>query len=189
MDIETKSDSANKRMNSLVAVTVVILSVFTAVSKIKDDNIVQAIQTAKADSVDSWNEYQAARMKLRIVEAANQTIRLTANLPGLDAEAVATERKRNDEAIAGYDASSKTLFGKAKGLEASIEKLNFQDDQFDISDALISIAIAAAAVAALTESWMLLCLAWVSGGTGIVMGLAGFLGWGLHPDWLVKLLT
>jgi hypothetical protein len=189
MDIETKTESANKRLNSLVAVTVVILSVFMAVSKIKDDNIVQAIQTAKADSVDSWNEYQAARVKLRIVDQANQTLRLTANLPGLDATAVATEMQKNDAAIKGYDESSKKLFEKAKGLEATIEKLNFQDDQFDISDALISIAIAVAAVAALTESFMLLALGWLSGGTGIVMGLAGFLGWGLHPDWLVKLLT
>lgn len=189
MDIETKTESSNKRMNSLVAVTVVILSVFMAVSKIKDDNIVQAIQTAKADSVDSWNEYQAARVKLRIVDQANQTLRLTANLPGLDAAAVAAEMQKNDAAIKGYDESSKKLLEKAKGLEASIEKLNFQDDQFDISDALISIAIAVAAVAALTESFMLLLLGWISGGTGIVMGLAGFLGWGLHPDWLVKLLT
>lgn len=189
MDIETKTESSNKRLNSMVAVTVVVLSVFMAVSKIKDDNVVQAMQVAKADSVDSWNEYQAARLKLRIVDQSSQALRLTAKLPGVDGAAVAQEIARNDAEVARYEESSKRLNEKAKGLEASIEKLNFQDDQFDISDALISIAIAVAAVAALTESWGLLALGWLSGGSGILMGLAGFLGWGLHPDWLVKLLT
>jgi len=32
-------------------------------------------------------------------------------------------------------------------------------------------------------------LSWVFGGFGLVMGLAGLLGWSIHPDWLVKLLT
>jgi len=57
-----------KRLNDLVAITVVILSVFMAVTKIKDDNIVQAMQLAKADAVDSWAEYQAARIKLHLDE-------------------------------------------------------------------------------------------------------------------------
>ena len=59
MDVEIGTDSANRRLNRLVAITVVILSVFGAVTKIKDDNIVQAMQKAKSESVDAWAEYQA----------------------------------------------------------------------------------------------------------------------------------
>ena len=58
MDADVKTDGSNRRLNNLVAVTVVILSVFMAVSKIKDDNVTQAMQKAKQESVDAWAEYR-----------------------------------------------------------------------------------------------------------------------------------
>jgi hypothetical protein len=190
VDIETKAESANKKLNNMVAVTVVVLSVFLAVSKIKDDNIVQAIQAAKADSVDAWAEYQSARLKLHLAEAALQQARIAAAMAGADQAVIAEERRKDEQAIKTYGERSQALMAKAQGLEKSIESLNFKDDQFDLSDALISIAIAVAAVSALIESWWLLAgLAWVAGGLGIVMGFAGFAGWDLHPDFIIKLLT
>jgi hypothetical protein len=39
MDADVKTEGDDKRLNNLVAITVVILSVFMAVSNIKDDNI------------------------------------------------------------------------------------------------------------------------------------------------------
>ena len=50
MDADVKTEGSDKRLNDLVAVTVVILSVFMAVSNIKDDNINQAMQKAKSES-------------------------------------------------------------------------------------------------------------------------------------------
>ena len=44
-------------------------------------------------------------------------------------------------------------------------------------------------VAALAESPWVLAVAWVFGGLGMVMGVAGFAGWGLHPDFLAKFLS
>ena len=73
---------------------------------------------------------------------------------------------------------------KAKALEAEYERLNFRDDQFDMSDAFLSIAIALAAVAALVDAFWLLCVAWGSGAFGILVGGAGFLGYSLRPEWI-----
>ena len=42
----------------------VILSVFMAVCNIKDNNIGQVMQKAKADAADSWSEYQATGQHL-----------------------------------------------------------------------------------------------------------------------------
>ena len=64
MDADVKTESSDKRLNNLIAVTVVILSVLMAVSNIKGGNIGQAMQKAKTESVDAWAEYQAARLKL-----------------------------------------------------------------------------------------------------------------------------
>jgi len=66
MEVELKSEGGAKWLNAAVAVTVVIISTFMAVSKVKDDNIVQAMQKAKSESVDAWTEYQSARIKLHV---------------------------------------------------------------------------------------------------------------------------
>jgi len=63
------------------------------------------------------------------------------------------------------------------------------DDQFDLSEAALSIAIALLGVSALTRKKWLVGLAILFAGFGVVMGLAGFLGWSLHPDAIAKLLT
>jgi hypothetical protein len=76
MDADVKTEGSDKRLNDLVAVTVVILSVFMAVSNIKNDNINQAMQKAKSESVDAWAEYQAARVKLHIDENGLAQLRL-----------------------------------------------------------------------------------------------------------------
>ena len=76
----------------------------------------------------------------------------------------------------------------AEELEKEYTRLNLRDDQFDISDALISIAIAVAAVAALVDAWWLLYFAWGSGCLGMAFGIAGFAEIGLRAQWLASLL-
>ena len=66
----------DKRLNNLVAVTVVLLTVFMAITKTKDNNIYQAMQKAKADAVDAWAEYQFARVKLHVDENGLNQLRL-----------------------------------------------------------------------------------------------------------------
>jgi Domain of unknown function (DUF4337) len=184
MDIETESD---KRLNKLVAVTVVILAVFMAVSKVKDDNINQAMQKVKSDSVDAWAEYQSARIKLHVDESGLSTLRLLETI-GID-KAIATKQAAEYEAdIVKFQARSAETMAKAKALEEEYDRLNFRDDQFDMSDAFLSIGVALAAVAALAETFWLLAVAWGSGTLGMMFGIAGFLGLNLRPEWLAQLL-
>lgn len=67
--------------------------------------------------------------------------------------------------------------------------LIFHDDQFDLSDAALAIAIALLAVAALTKLWWIYRLSWVPICFGVLIGLSGLLGWALHPDTLTRLLS
>ncbi len=187
MELEISTEGAAKRLNRAVAMTVVMLSVFMAVAKIKDDNIVQAMQAAKTDMVDSWNEYQAARLKLHMMEQTSEIIRITSG-PNLSAEVV-TKLAAIEAEKQRYQARSDALSTKAKGFEAVYDGLNVHDDQFDLADAALAISLSLAAVAALTGMWILMFVSWGFGGFGLVMGLAGFAGWTLHPDWLVTLLT
>src|SRR5438270_6194578 len=70
MEVELSAEAKDKRINRLVALTVVVLSVSMGFGNIKDGNIVQAMAQAQANSLDRWNEYQATRTKLHIVETA-----------------------------------------------------------------------------------------------------------------------
>lgn len=67
--VEINADSRRRnRLNNLIAISVALLAAFMAVTKVKDDNIVQAMLQAKSDAVDTWGEYQAKRIKHHLVE-------------------------------------------------------------------------------------------------------------------------
>jgi len=185
MDVDI--ESADKRLNKLVAVTVVILSVFMAISKVKDDNIVQAMQKAKSESVDAWTEYQSARIKLHVDENGLAALRLLETI-NVDKAVAAKQAAEYESDIKKYQARSAETMAKAKALEAEYDRLNFRDDQFDLSDAFLSIGVALAAVAALAETFWLLGVAWGSGAVGLIFGVAGFMGLNLRPEWLAQLL-
>jgi hypothetical protein len=187
MEIEIKAEAKSKWLNNAVAMTVVALSVLMAVSKIKDDNIVQAMQAAKADMVDSWNEYQAERMKLHLSEQT-KALFLAGHTPD--------EQKSDNGLVSSLDAKiekyntvSADLAKQAKNLQSTYDALNFRDDQFDVADAAFAIALSVAAVTALTELSWLLIVSWVFGGSGLALMLAAFNGWAIHPDILVNFLN
>jgi len=70
-----KGEGANKRLNDLVAITVVLFSVVAAVSNIKDDNVVQAIDEGEIRigrrlGRISGGSPQAARRRKRPIASA-----------------------------------------------------------------------------------------------------------------------
>jgi hypothetical protein len=182
MDIEVDAEAKDKRLNRMVALTVVVLSIFMGLGQVKDGNIVQAMAQAQSNAVDRWGEYQATRTKLHIDEVA------LAQAGFIGGDKVAAEEARLTTEIAKYRKEAPELRKQAEGFQAEYDALNVHDDQFDASDAAIGVAVAVAAVAALSESFPALVVAWLFGGFGIVMGLAGFLGWGLKSP-LASLLS
>ncbi|GFO67331.1 hypothetical protein GMLC_09100 [Geomonas limicola] len=178
------------RLNRWVAITVALVSVFMGVTKIKDDNIVQAMLQAKSDSVDRWNEYQSKKLKHHMAELGLSQLQALKVLAPEKAQAqFAAQQKQYQETIARYQVEEAELMKKAKALEKSYDDLNYRDDQFDLSDACLSICLGMLGVASLTNSAGLLYLSWVFAGFGGLMGFAGLLGLAIHPDLLTKLLS
>jgi hypothetical protein len=169
------SEIHDKRLNRAVATTVVLLSVSMALVNIKDGNIVQNMQAAQATQLDSWNEYQATRLKLHMEEIAVAT-------PGADVTRAKAE-------IAKYAAESTKLKEQAAAAKDDYDHNNFRDDQFDLSDGLASIALATTAIAALVELWGLLYFGWGAGALSILFGIAGFAQLPIHPDMIIGWLT
>jgi hypothetical protein len=183
MEVELNAEAKDKRINRLVALTVVVLSVATGLGNIKDGNIVQAMSQAQANALDRWNEYQATRTKLHIIETARA--QLAAAAPSASIQSTI---KQFDADAARYKAESPKLAKEAQGFSDLYDALNVHDDQFDAAEASLATAISIAAVAALTESWIPLVASWVIGGFGLFMTLCGFAGWPFHPDILSTVL-
>ena len=78
---------------------------------------------------------------------------------------------------------------QAEGYQTEYDRLNLHDDQFDLSDAGFSVAIALLGVTALTRKRWLFGLAGAFLLIGVVFGLAGFFNWSLHPDALMAWLS
>lgn len=183
MELEISAEAKDKRLNRMVAITVLVLSIFAGLCNIKDGNVVQAMEQAQAASLDRWNEYQATRTKQHLAEDARLQLATLAQ-QGKASAALADL----DEDIERYRDEAPSLAAQARQQSLAYERLNFHDDQFDAADAAIATAISIAAVAALAEAVVLLWAAWGFGAFGLFMGLNGFLGGSFHPDALSTIL-
>src|SRR5205085_3517471 len=111
--------NARDRFNNWVAIAVALFAAFMAITKVKDDNIVQAMMQAKSDAVDTWSEYQSKRIKHHLMEIGRDemaALRLTA--VAQSAAQLDDQMKRYESEIARYEHDESDLQNKARGLEA-----------------------------------------------------------------------
>lgn len=188
--IEKAHDS---RLDTAIAALVAVAATFMALSNVKDSNIVQAMQQAQASSVDEWAYYQAKGTKQNLAAASREQVELMRDTaPGLSPELRAVFDKRIAEYTAmenKYEAEKEDIRHEAEDFQKQYDELDVHDDQFDMAEALLSVAIALFGVSALTRKRWLFVVATVFATFGVVLGLAGFAGWDLHPDWLARLLS
>ncbi len=177
-------------LNPAVAITVALLATFMGICKVKDDNIVQGMQQAQADKIDHWAFYQARNIREEIAKATltQLEIQLLAASPAQGP--LYREQINNYAALAQAQALKKDeLKALAEADQKAYDALNFRDDQFDLSDASIAIAIALLAVAALTQLPWLFAIALIPSAFGVAMGVAGLCSLSLHPQTLIRLLS
>jgi hypothetical protein len=182
---------ANEVLNNRVAVSVALLATFLGICKVKDDNIVQAMQQAQADKIDHWAFYQARNVREEVARAALAQLELAAagveegpRLVGYHAEI-----DRQKAFIAEQTEKKDDLRKRAEADQQTYDSLNYRDDQFDLSDALSAIALSMFAVTALTHSRKLFFTSMVPAGFGVLMGVAGLFGLPLHSDLLARWLS
>ncbi|MEE3719848.1 DUF4337 domain-containing protein [Tumidithrix elongata RA019] len=187
---EKEKEKKKSRLNTYVAIAVALLATFIGVCKVKDDNIVQAMQQAQANRIDDWGLYQARNIRTEIAQATIAQLELQALSQPKDI------RQAYQKKIAYYQELSdrenkKKLEEKAKAEndQKTYDQLNFHDDQFDLADASLAIAISLFALTSLTQKRWLFGIAMVPTAFGVLMGLAGLLNWGIHPDALTNLLS
>jgi hypothetical protein len=187
---EHKQEKRRSRLNAWVAITVALLATFMGICKVKDDNIVQAMQQAQAKSIDDWNYYQARNIRAELAQATADQLSVLASSQQGTAQDATKKLVQSYVAIAKEQETKKVQTkADAEGDQKAYNAYNYHDDQFDLSDALVSIAISLFALTSLTQKRWLFGLALIPTFFGVLMGLAGLLGWHIHPDALTNLLS
>src|SRR5215471_11926840 len=185
-----KAPYSRAKLNTMVAVSVALLATFTGICKIKDDNIVQAMQQAQADKVDNYTWYQARNVREEVARATAVQLTLQASTAPPQAQATYQEQIKAYQALARDQAEKKKeQQADAAKADKTYNDLNYHDDQFDLSDAMLALAISLLALTALTQKRWLFFVAMVPTAIGVVMGLAGLIGWRIHSDFLARLLS
>ena len=197
--VEEKDDDENdevahaknsRKLNTLVAISVALLATFMGICKVKDDNIVQAMQQAQADKIDNYSWYQARNIREDIAKATIAELTAQAASAPQQAQAAYQEQIKAYRAIEQEQAEKKKIQqADAEKADKTYNELNYHDDQFDLSDAMLALAISLLAVTALTQKRWLFGLAMVPTFFGTLMGLAGLFGWAIHPNALTRLLS
>jgi hypothetical protein len=185
-----KQEEASERLNNLVAITVAVLASFLGICKVKDDNIVQAMQQAQADKVDHWAFYQARNIREEVAKAALAQLQLTvASAPDDRKEAINSEIARYEALVKEQGQKKEEVKALAENDQKTYDLLNYRDDQFDLSDALCALSISLLAVTALTHKRWLFYASLLPTSAGVLMGFAGLVGWHLHSDTLAAWLS
>jgi hypothetical protein len=190
---EAVEKARESKLNTVIAMCVAVIATFMALCNVKASNIVQQMSQAQAHSVDQWSYYQSKSTKQHVAEAAIDQIELqretAPNLTDDQRKKFDEAAKKQKDAVAKYDKEKEAIKKQAEDYEHTVEALDLHNDQFDMAEALMSVAIALFGVTALTQKRFMMFVAGAFGLFGMFMGIAGFAKLAFHPEMLAKLLT
>jgi Domain of unknown function (DUF4337) len=179
---EPIEQASKSKINSRVALFVAITATFMALCNVKDGNVVQAMSQAQAHSIDAWSYFQAKSTKQSIAENSLELLKV--QNPPNSAEII----KKYEEQISRYEKEKAEIKTQAEGFAKEYDDINLFDDQFDMTDALLTISIAMFGITSLTQKKWLLYFSSVVSLIGIILGVAAFMKISLHSDFISKLL-
>ncbi|WP_052128501.1 DUF4337 domain-containing protein [Neosynechococcus sphagnicola] len=183
-------EQRKSQLNNVVAITVALLATFMGICSVKAGNIAQEMQQAQADKIDYWAWYQARNIRLQIGQATLDQLKLAAiTQPPALRPAYQKQILAYQEFVKSQAEKMSSLQTKAEGFQTAYAALNDHDDQFDLSEAALTLAIALLALTSLSQKRWLYGLAMFPTAIGILMGLAGLCGWQLHPGSVSQLLS
>lgn len=180
---ESVENVGKNKLNAKVAFLVAITATFMAICNVKDGNIVQTMSQAQANAIDAWSYFQAKSTKQAIAENALEMLKLQ-KLAGSEELIGKYENK-----IKEYEKEKTGIKAQAEGYQKEYDDINVFDDQFDMTEALLSISIALFGITALTQKGWLFYFAATLSLIGFVLGITAFMKISLHSDFVANILS
>jgi hypothetical protein len=187
---ERAENDAAESFRNRAALLIAIMAAILAVGGLGGGNATDDMIGNNIKASDSWAFYQAknVRQTMYEIEAEN----LKAELPGLSGEArsAAEARIKDYEAtIARYDSEpdpkapndplagegKKEISARAKAFEAAFDEASARDNNFDLAEVALQLALVLGSVAILAVNRWILGLSLALGIAGSLLTLNGFL--------------
>ncbi|MFZ4602859.1 MAG: DUF4337 family protein [Caulobacterales bacterium] len=159
--------TSDEQFNNRVALSIALIATFLAVSTIKSGNVEQSLAQAQAERNNSWAWYQAVRVREDMA---------TYELANLKRAAHSNEVAAQEEELRRIRDRLAEVSGRAKAAEKDLERLNALADQYDLSDALIAIAMSLLAVCALVRNRPLYWFGFATAAAGAAWASASMAG-------------
>jgi len=162
-------------LDALVGISVVLLATFLGIASVKSGNIGQQMEKAQSDRNNDWLWFQARNLREEMYRTAADHLRAQAGTqpsPELLRMIETFDARARDQ-----EAKKQKQFDSATSHAETYEALGGLDDQFDVTEAALTIGLALMGVTALMKRYWLFILALVPSGFGVFMGIAGFAGW------------
>jgi hypothetical protein len=189
---EKAEHAADDRFRNRAALLIAILAAVLAVGGLGGGNATDDMVANNIKSSDSWAFYQAKNVRQTMYAlAADQ---LEASLAGGDlspaARASAQARlKTYKDTVARYDSEpdpkapndplkgegKKELKARAASYDAAFDQASARDNNFDLSEVLLQLALVLGSVAILAVNRWILAIATLLGVAGSILTLNGFL--------------
>jgi Domain of unknown function (DUF4337) len=159
----------NKRIGLMIAIIALIL----AFSEMGNNNAENDAVARNIEASNLWSFYQAKTIRRTAIQTAAEEMAVTASVaadPAVKAAMEAQVKKWRDTA-ARYESEPDTnegrkeLMARAKATEAIRDISKQRAEVFEISSALLQIAIVLASTAIITGAMLLV---WVSGGLSVI---------------------
>lgn len=187
---ESIERASENKLNSKIAIFVAITATFMAICNIKGGNIVQNMSKAESKAVNYWSYFQAKSTKQNLTE---NTVELLSsqllNANGATAKAdIEKKISAYKEKIARYEKEKTEIKAEAEAQEKAYDDMNVFDDQFDMTEAILSIAIAMFGLTALTQKKPLFYFALTLSSFGFILGITAFFKISLHSDFISNIL-
>lgn len=187
---ESLENAHESKLNSKIAIFVAITATFMAICSIKGGNIGQNMAKVQSSAVNNWAYFQSKSTKQNLTE--NTIDILNSQLLSVSASDVRTEIEKKiegyKEKVIRYEKEKNEIKAAAEADEKAYEDMNVFDDQFDMTEAILSISIAMFGLSALTQKKKLFIFALTLSSLGLILGLSAFFKISLRLDFISNIL-
>ena len=187
---ESVEHARESKLNSRIAIFVAITATFMAICNIKGGNIVQNMSKAQSRAVNSWAYFQSKSTKQNLAASTVEILEgqhLNAKDPSVKLE-IEKQISKNKEKIARYEKEKMEIKAEAESQEKAYDDMNVFDDQFDMTEAMLSISIAMFGLSALTQKKPLFYFALGLSFLGMFLGFSAFFKISVHSDFISNIL-
>lgn len=187
---ESLERASESKLNSKIAIFVALTATFMAICNIKGGNIVQNMSKAESKAVSSWSYYQAKSTKQNLTENTIELLKSQLLMATTSAAKEDIEQKiiKYKEKSDRYEKEKAEIKLEAEAQEKSYDAMNIFDDQFDMTEAILSIAVAMFGLTALTQKKPLFYFALTLSFIGLIFGVTAFMKISLHSDFISNIL-